>query len=116
MEKYDLTNKKELANAITVLMGSSFATTLLAVNPLFPVVLKFGSMILDKVFSTETLKLQKDTAEQLIKLGKEKGVKEMEVIVKNTRGLKFKMPIDENLKINTLIGADEKMHIKVKYK
>ena len=40
----------------------------------------------------------------------------MEVIVKNTRGLKFNVPIDENLKINTLSGADEKMHIKVKYK
>jgi 2-keto-3-deoxy-6-phosphogluconate aldolase len=73
-------------------------------------------MILDKVFSSETLKLQKDTAEQLIKRGKEEGVDEMEITVKNARGFKLNMPIDENLKINTLIGADEKMHIKVKYK
>lgn len=116
MEKYDLTNKKEFVNVITDLMGSSFGTALVAVNPLIPVVIKFGSMILDKVFSSETLKLQKDTAEQLIKRGKEEGVDEMEITVKNSRGFKLNMPIDENLKIDTLIGADEKMHIKVKYK
>ena len=116
MEKYDLTNKKELVNVITVLMSSSLAPTLLAANPLFPVILKFGGMILDKIFSTETLKLQKDTAESLIKRGKENGVDEMEITVKNTRGFKLNVPIDDSIKIDTMIGADEKMHIKVKYK
>ena len=116
MEKYDLTNKKELVNVIKDLMGSSFAAPLIAVNPLIPVVVKFGSMIIEKIFSSEILKLQKDTAEQLIKRGKEEGVDEMEITVKNSRGFKLNMPIDENLKIDTLIGADEKMHIKVKYK
>lgn len=116
MEKYDLTNKKELVNVITELMDSPFGTVLVAVNPLFPVILKFGGMILDKIFSTETLKLQKDTAESLIKRGKENGVDEMEITMKNSRGIKFNVPIDDGIKIDTMIGADEKMHIKVKYK
>ena len=73
-------------------------------------------MILDKVFSSDTLKLQKETAEQLIKRGKEEGVDAMEITVNNSRGFKLNMPIDESLKIDTMIGADEKMHIKVKYK
>ena len=115
MEKYDLTNKKELVNVTKDLMSGSFAP-IIGANPLVPVIMKFGSMILDKVFSTETLKLQKDTAEQLIKRGKENGVDRMEIIVKNTRGFKLNMPVDENIKINTMIGADEKMHINVKYK
>ena len=40
----------------------------------------------------------------------------MEITVKNSRGFKLNMPIDEKLKIDALIGADEKMHIKIKYK
>ena len=63
MEKYDLTNKSELVKEIKDLMSGPFANALLAVNPLVPVILKFGGMILDKIYSTETLKLQKDTAE-----------------------------------------------------
>ena len=116
MEKYDLTNKSELVKEIKDLMSGPFANALLAVNPLVPVILKFGGMILDKIYSTETLKLQKDTAESLIKRGKENGVDEMEITVKNSRGFKLNVPIDDGIKIDTMIGADEKVHIKVKYK
>ena len=69
MEKYDLTNKKELIKVTKDIMSGPFANALIAVNPLVPVILKFGGMILDKIYSTETLKLQKDTAESLIKSG-----------------------------------------------
>ena len=34
----------------------------------------------------------------------------------NYRGLKLNLPIDETIKVDTLIGSDEKMTIKVKYK
>ena len=116
MEKYDLTNKKELIKVTKDIMSGPFANALIAVNPLVPVILKFGGMILDKIYSTETLKLQRDTAEALIKRGKENGVDEMEITMKNSRGIKFNVPIDDGIKIDTMIGADEKMHIKVKYK
>jgi hypothetical protein len=116
MEKYDLTDKKELIKVTKYIMSGPFANALIAVNPLVPVILKFGGMILDKIYSTETLKLQKDTAESLIKRGKENGVDEMEITVKNSRGFKLNVPIDDGIKIDTLIGADDKMHIKVKYK
>ena len=95
MEKYDLTNKKELIKVTKDIMSGPFANALIAVNPLVPVILNFGGMILDKIYSTETLKLQKDTAESLIKRGKENGVDEMEITVKNSRGFKLNVPIDE---------------------
>lgn len=116
MEKYDLTNKNELIKVTKDIMSGPFANALLAVNPLIPVIMEFGKMVLDKIYSTETLKLQKDTAEALIKRGKENGVDEMEITVTNNRGIKLNVPIDDGIKIDTMIGADEKMHIKVKYK
>ena len=82
MENYDLTNKNELVKVAKELMSGPFAGHLIAVNPMIPVIVEFGKMILDKVFSSETLKLQKDTAEQLIKRGKEEGVEEMEITIK----------------------------------
>lgn len=66
MEKYDLTNKNELIKVTKDIMSGPFANALLAVNPLIPVIMEFGKMVLDKIYSTETLKLQKDTAEALI--------------------------------------------------
>lgn len=116
MENYDLTNKDELIKVTKDLMSGPFAYALLAVNPLVPVIVKFGGLILDKIYSTETLKLQKDTAESLIIRGKEDGVDEMEITVKNIRGFKLDIPIGEDINIDTVVGADEKMHIKVKYK
>ena len=71
--------------------------------------------LIKKLFSTDTIKAQQETAEKLIEQGKDSGVDEMEIVVDNTRGFKLNMPIDEDLKIDTMIGADEKLHIKVKY-
>lgn len=116
MEKYDLTNKNELIKVIKDIMSGPFTNALLAANPLFPVIAEFGKFVLDKIYSTETLKLQKDTAESLIKRGKENGVDEMEITVKNSRGFKLNVPIDDGIKIDTTIGADENVHIRVKYK
>lgn len=116
MEKYDLTNKNELVKVIKELVKSPYGQTgLFAANPLIPVIMRFGKMILDKVFSTETLNLQKDTAELLIRKGKEEEVDEMEITVNNRRGFMLNIP-DERIKIDTMVGADEKMIVKVKYK
>jgi hypothetical protein len=115
MEKYDLTNKKELVKVAKKLMSGPFANNLIAGNHAIPNIWELGKMVLDKLFPSEMQELQKDTAEQLIKRGKEEGVDEMEITIKNSRGFKLNIP-DDGLKIDTLIGADEKMHIKVKYK
>lgn len=40
----------------------------------------------------------------------------MEIILDNTKGFHFDAPIDEKCKIDTVIGSDEKVTIKVKYK
>ena len=83
---YDLTDKKTLSNTIEILTA----------NPVFAV----GMELINKLFSTDTIKAQQATAEN---------------VVDNTRGFKLNLPIDKDIKIDTIIGADEKMHIKVKY-
>lgn len=59
---------------------------------------------------------QGEIAKKLIEAGKETDVDEMEIILDNTKGFHFDAPIDEKCKIDTVIGSDEKVVIKVKYK
>jgi hypothetical protein len=99
---YDLTNRKELKNVIESLIDT---------NPLVSLV----KIVLDKLFLTDTTKAQQETAIILIEKGKESGVDEMEITVDNTSGFKLNIPVDD-IKIDTMVGADEKLHIKVKYK
>lgn len=40
----------------------------------------------------------------------------MEITLDNKKGLHFDVPIDEGIKINTVLGPDEKVRIRVKYK
>lgn len=53
---------------------------------------------------------------KLIEAGKANGVDEMEIKLDNKKGLHIDAPIDEKCKIDTVIGSDEKVTIKVKYK
>ena len=101
--KFDLTNKKELRAVLTDYVIIS--------NPMLAV----GKYVIEKVFSKDTIKAQVEAAESLIKKGKDNGVDEMEITVDNTRGFKLNVPLDD-VKIDTVVGADEKMRIKVKYK
>ena len=102
IQKYDLTNQSELKEIITTYVFS---------DP----VLALGKYVFDKIFSTDTFALQKETAEKLIQRGKENGVSEMEITIDNKRGFKLNVPV-EGVQIDTRLGADEKMHVKVKYK
>lgn len=79
-------------------------------------IVSIGKYIFEKLFSKDTIKAQQEAAESLIKKGKENGVDEMEITVDNTRGFKLNVPMDDDVKIDTVVGADEKMVIKVKYK
>ena len=101
--KFDLTNKKELRAVIT--------DYVIITNPMLAV----GKFVFEKLFSNDTIKAQQEATESLIKKGKDNGVDEMEIIVNNTRGFKLNIPVDD-VKIDTVVGADEKMIIKVKYK
>lgn len=100
--KFDLTNKEELRSVFTDygLICYPFSLEL---------------YVIKKLFSKGTIKVQQKAAESLIKKGKENGVDEMEITIDNTRGFKLNVPMDD-VKIDTVLGADEKMHIKVKYK
>ena len=72
--------------------------------------------VIDKITDlTKSWEVQRDTIERLIQKGRENGTDEMEIVINNKRGFKFNAPI-EGTKIDTLIGADEKIHIKIKYK
>ena len=118
--KFDLTNKDELLSVIT---GSAFGmgatiAAVAAVAPIAPLaapILIAGKYVAEKIFSNGTLKAQQEAAEKLIEKGKENGVDEMEITVDNTRAFKLNVP-GNDVKIVTMLGADEKMHIKVKYK
>lgn len=68
------------------------------------------------IFDSDSAKKQGEIAKKLIEAGKQNGVDEMEIKLDNTKGFHFDAPIDENCKIDTVIGADEKVTIKVKYK
>lgn len=101
-QKFDLTTEKGLKIAALFLSSS------------VPAVL---DRIL-KVILTERKEAQLRQAKMatdLIKQGKENGVDEMEITMNNVKGLKINIPIDE-MKIDAVIGADDTIKMKVKYK
>ena len=105
METFDLTTKDGMEIAKKYVL-SYFELT--PVGMLF----KIGKMI----FDSDSVKKQGKTVEDLIKVGKEKGVDEMEITLDNKNGFHFDAPIDEGIKIDTVLGSDEKVRIRVKYK
>ena len=105
METFDLTTKDGMEIAKKYVL-SYFELT--PVGMLY----KLGKII----FDSDRVKKQGKTVEDLIKVGKEKGVDEMEITLDNKKGLHFDAPIDEGIKIDTVLGSDEKVRIRVKYK
>lgn len=105
METFDLTTKDGMEIAKKYVL-SYFGLT--PVGMLY----KLGKII----FDSDRVKKQGKTVEDLIKVGKEKGVDEMEITLDNKNGFHFDAPIDEGIKIDTVLGSDEKVRIRVKYK
>ena len=101
METFDLTTKD----------GMEIAKKYFELTPV-GMLFKIGKMI----FDSDSVKKQGKTVEDLIKAGKERGVDEMEIILDNKKGFHFDAPIDEGIKIDTVLGSDEKVRIRVKYK
>lgn len=100
MKKYDLTNKEVLSEVLSSTGG--------IVYPLI-------RYAFDRLLASEATKTQSKAASELIRQGKEKGVDEMEITMNNTKGFKLNVPLDD-VNIDTILGSDEKMTIKVKYK
>lgn len=98
---YDLTTKEGLKTCLNVLGQGPFGFIV-------------GKLI-SSIFESKSTEKQAQIVEKLIVKGKEEGVDEMEIIIDNSKGIDFGVPV-ENTEIKAKIGADEKTHIKVKYK
>lgn len=112
MEKsYDLTKPDVLKSVLSNMLPQSTIDYILVPSPLTYLAKK----ALDNILNSDTTTKQAEAAKSLIMQGKEDGVDEMEIKIENTKGFKLDIPI-EDVKVDTIIGADEKMYIKVKYK
>lgn len=107
MERFDLTKKSEAEKAIAFCKDFGMIA--------FPH-LAIPYKIAKWIFDSDSAKKQGEIAKKLIEAGKQNGVDEMEITLDNKEGLHLDVPIDENCKIDTVIGSDEKVVIKVKYK
>ena len=105
MEIFDLTTKDGME------IAKKYVLNYFELTPV-GMLYKIGKMI----FDSDSVKKQGKTVEDLIKAGKEKGGDEMEIILDNKKGFHFDAPIDEGIKIDTVLGSDEKVRIRVKYK
>ena len=63
----------------------------------------------------EGQELQKQIACDLIKKGKDEGVDEMEIKINNMKGFSLNIPA-EGFSIDTKLGSDDTISLKVKYK
>ena len=97
---WDLTNLKELEMVEGIFIG----------QPLY-----MGYKLIKNIFDSDTSSRQIEAAKKLIKQGKESGVDAMEIKTKALKGFKSNLPI-EGCEIDTTLGSDEQMIIKVKYK
>lgn len=102
MNQFDLTTKDGLLAAKELIVS---------INPMANFLIK----TIEKIISSDSSKEQAKIAEELIKRGKENNVDEMEITLKNTKGLDMKIPTD-GVEITTMIGANETTTLKVKYK
>lgn len=100
MEKYDLTKKSGYDKAIALLETSCIIT-----SPLLFVSYKVAKWI----FDSNSAEKQGKIAEDLIIVGKERGVDEMEITLDNKKGFHFNAPIDESVKIETVLGLMKKL-------
>lgn len=71
--------------------------------------------LVKNIMSSNATKEQGNVVKQLIESGKSQGVDEMEIRMKNVKGIDFSVPID-GVDIKAMAGSKEDMIIKVKYK
>ena len=86
--------------------------SLFSFNPLPGLATLALEKLLEKLVSCKD---QGEIAKELIRKGKEDGVKEMEITLNNDKGFDFGVPV-EGIDIKAKAGSNEKIHIKVVYK
>ncbi len=112
MEKtYDLTKSEVLNTVLQGLMPKDNYDKVLLLNP-YAYLAKKG---LEYIFNSNTATKQAEAAKSLIIQGKQAGVDEMEIKLNNSKGFKLDVPLEE-AQIDTIIGSNETMTLKVKYK
>lgn len=102
MKRFDLTTKEGINEVF-----SSF----ICINPMFAL----GKYFIDKIF-IESEDKQRELTEKIIIEGKKQGVDELEIKVKNFRGASLNLPLEDSAKIESQVGNNNEMIIKVKYK
>lgn len=89
-------------------MAKEFLTN---VNPIIGIVANLS----EKILNSDSSKEQARIAEKLIKQGKENNVDEMEILLRNAKGVDLKIPTD-GVDVTMTVGANEMTTLKVKYK
>ena len=115
--KYDLTTVQGLNAAMKsnpMLTLSLMSMT--GFNPImFNLIGKGVARVMDLFDSKVLCEAQTQAASELIKAGKENGVKKMKITLDQEAGLNFEAPI-KGVNIRTMAGSKGKMTIEVEYK
>jgi hypothetical protein len=107
-ESYDLTTADGWKAAVTSLRKIPLIGTVYA--PYFWV----ADRLINAVSPAKAVEKQAQAASDLIKAGKENGVKKMKIILDDKAGFHFDMPV-EGAKINASLGSSGKTTIEVEY-
>lgn len=105
MEKFDLTTKEGINKVAKFLNRGGLLG-------FFPII-DIAKILIERIFTKpeDTGKVIKD----IIETGREKGVDEMEIKIKDRSGLNFDVPV-EGVEIKFGIGKDSEIAMHVKYK
>ncbi len=114
MKKFDLTTLVGINLANNYVQGIIYdPKTPETMIPSFYELLK---LLLGGLFGNKEQKEQSEAIEKLIEAGKREGVDEMEVTIRTTKGLKLNIPEAEEIKVDTTLGSDEKIKLRIRYK
>lgn len=107
-DSYDLTTTDGWKKAVTYLQGISAIGTIYA--PYF----RLAEKIIGAISPAQAVEKQAQAASDLIKVGKESGVKKMKITMDGKAGAHFNCPI-EGVNIQASLGTQGKTTIEVEY-
>lgn len=112
-EKFDLTTPEGFGKVAEFLSSEKIIKGFRNFSPVSYLLVKLGKALMDKVFSTpdEMGKVVSD----LIKEGKERGVEEMEIKMKDKGGINLDGIICDAGNVNFHFGKDQEIIMHVKY-